>query len=150
MFQIDIIAVRTDLQITLNNNGAQVLSMKVIVSVCMAINIQTLLKLRSYRILFLVFCVHFINCNQFKVDLCVSMFQELRMVLQEHEWNVDDALHVLQMFSDSGGSGFLRPVCCGCHTLIFAHSRAVFLPLCRQYQLQLPRGGRKEAQELQE
>lgn len=29
------------------------------------------------------------------------------MVLQEHEWNVDDALHVLQMFSDSGGSGFL-------------------------------------------
>lgn len=28
------------------------------------------------------------------------------MVLQEHEWNVEDALHVLQMFSDSGGSGF--------------------------------------------
>lgn len=30
------------------------------------------------------------------------------MVLQEHDWNVEDALHVLQMFSDSGGSGFLR------------------------------------------
>lgn len=24
------------------------------------------------------------------------------MVLQEHEWNVEDALQVLQMFSDSG------------------------------------------------
>lgn len=76
--------------------------MKVIVSVYMAINIQTLLKLQSYRMISV-----FINCDQFKVDLCVSMFQELRMVLQEHEWNVDDALHVLQMFSDSGGSGFL-------------------------------------------
>lgn len=29
------------------------------------------------------------------------------MVLQEHDWNVEDALHVLQMFSDSGGSGYL-------------------------------------------
>lgn len=29
------------------------------------------------------------------------------MVLQEHDWNVEDALHVLQMFSDSGGSGCL-------------------------------------------
>lgn len=28
--------------------------------------------------------------------------QELRMVLQEHDWNVEDALQVLQMFSDPG------------------------------------------------
>lgn len=38
-------------------------------------------------------------------DPCVSVLQELRMVLQEHDWNVEDALHVLQMFSDSGASG---------------------------------------------
>lgn len=47
-------------------------------------------------------------CERLKLHLCVSTLQELRMVLQEHEWNVEDALHVLQMFSDSGGSGFLR------------------------------------------
>jgi len=28
--------------------------------------------------------------------------QELRQVLQEHEWNSDDALEVLQMFSENG------------------------------------------------
>ncbi|CAK6950557.1 SWI/SNF-related matrix-associated actin-dependent regulator of chromatin subfamily A containing [Scomber scombrus] len=28
--------------------------------------------------------------------------EELRMVLQEHDWNVEDALQVLQMFSDPG------------------------------------------------
>lgn len=37
-----------------------------------------------------------------------SMFlQELRMVLQEHEWNVEDALHVLQMFSDPGVNSYI-------------------------------------------
>lgn len=30
------------------------------------------------------------------------------MVLQEHDWKVEDALHVLQMFSDSGGSADRR------------------------------------------
>ncbi|KAF1389259.1 hypothetical protein PFLUV_G00071590 [Perca fluviatilis] len=30
--------------------------------------------------------------------------EELRMVLQEHDWNVDDALQVLQMFSDPDAS----------------------------------------------
>uniref|UniRef100_A0A7N6B4S2 DNA helicase n=1 Tax=Anabas testudineus TaxID=64144 RepID=A0A7N6B4S2_ANATE len=34
--------------------------------------------------------------------------EELRMVLQEHDWNVEDALQVLQMFSDPGAnSSFL-------------------------------------------
>uniref|UniRef100_A0A8C4HYR4 DNA helicase n=1 Tax=Dicentrarchus labrax TaxID=13489 RepID=A0A8C4HYR4_DICLA len=32
------------------------------------------------------------------------LLQELRMVLQEHDWNVEDALQVLQMFSDPGKS----------------------------------------------
>ncbi|XP_061784717.1 SWI/SNF-related matrix-associated actin-dependent regulator of chromatin subfamily A containing DEAD/H box 1A [Nerophis lumbriciformis] len=30
--------------------------------------------------------------------------EELRMVLKEHDWNVDDALQVLQMFSDPGST----------------------------------------------
>uniref|UniRef100_A0A8C4HYN3 DNA helicase n=1 Tax=Dicentrarchus labrax TaxID=13489 RepID=A0A8C4HYN3_DICLA len=30
--------------------------------------------------------------------------EELRMVLQEHDWNVEDALQVLQMFSDPGAN----------------------------------------------
>lgn len=29
------------------------------------------------------------------------------MVLQEHEWNVEDALHVLQMFSDPGVNSYI-------------------------------------------
>lgn len=32
--------------------------------------------------------------------------EELRMVLQEHDWNVEDALQVLQMFSDPDNSSF--------------------------------------------
>ncbi|XP_034090701.1 SWI/SNF-related matrix-associated actin-dependent regulator of chromatin subfamily A containing DEAD/H box 1A isoform X1 [Gymnodraco acuticeps] len=32
--------------------------------------------------------------------------EELRMVLQEHDWNVEDALQVLQMFSDPDESSF--------------------------------------------
>ncbi|XP_056888254.1 SWI/SNF-related matrix-associated actin-dependent regulator of chromatin subfamily A containing DEAD/H box 1A [Takifugu flavidus] len=35
--------------------------------------------------------------------------EELRMVLQEHDWNVEDALHVLQMFSDSDNTSFSSP-----------------------------------------
>lgn len=34
------------------------------------------------------------------------------MVLQEHDWNVEDALHVLQMFSDSGGRRGFSWLCC--------------------------------------
>ncbi|KAM7392025.1 hypothetical protein PAMP_022668 [Pampus punctatissimus] len=32
--------------------------------------------------------------------------EELRMVLQEHDWNVEDALQVLQMFSDPDNTSF--------------------------------------------
>ncbi|CAG5923815.1 unnamed protein product [Menidia menidia] len=32
--------------------------------------------------------------------------EELRMVLQEHDWNVEDALQVLQMFSDTDNTSF--------------------------------------------
>lgn len=32
--------------------------------------------------------------------------EELRMVLQEHDWNVEDALQVLQMFSDTDNASF--------------------------------------------
>ncbi|KAK1892425.1 SWI/SNF-related matrix-associated actin-dependent regulator of chromatin subfamily A [Dissostichus eleginoides] len=35
--------------------------------------------------------------------------EELRMVLQEHDWNVEDALQVLQMFSDPDESSFSSP-----------------------------------------
>ncbi|KAM8886607.1 SWI/SNF-related matrix-associated actin-dependent regulator of chromatin subfamily A containing DEAD/H box 1A isoform 2-T2 [Spinachia spinachia] len=35
--------------------------------------------------------------------------EELRMVLQEHEWNVEDALQVLQMFSDPDETSFSSP-----------------------------------------
>uniref|UniRef100_H3DJN5 DNA helicase n=1 Tax=Tetraodon nigroviridis TaxID=99883 RepID=H3DJN5_TETNG len=35
--------------------------------------------------------------------------EELRMVLQEHDWNVEDALHVLQMFSDSDNTCVTSP-----------------------------------------
>lgn len=35
--------------------------------------------------------------------------EELRMVLQEHEWNVEDALQVLQMFSDPDNTSFSSP-----------------------------------------
>ncbi|XP_040051896.2 SWI/SNF-related matrix-associated actin-dependent regulator of chromatin subfamily A containing DEAD/H box 1A [Gasterosteus aculeatus] len=35
--------------------------------------------------------------------------EELRMVLQEHEWNVEDALQVLQMFSDPDDTSFSSP-----------------------------------------
>ncbi|KAM9360072.1 SWI/SNF-related matrix-associated actin-dependent regulator of chromatin subfamily A containing DEAD/H box 1A [Symphorus nematophorus] len=35
--------------------------------------------------------------------------EELRMVLQEHDWNVEDALQVLQMFSDPDNTSFSSP-----------------------------------------
>nr|XP_046243610.1 SWI/SNF-related matrix-associated actin-dependent regulator of chromatin subfamily A containing DEAD/H box 1A [Scatophagus argus] len=35
--------------------------------------------------------------------------EELRMVLQEHDWNVQDALQVLQMFSDTDNTSFSSP-----------------------------------------
>ncbi|XP_054466432.1 SWI/SNF-related matrix-associated actin-dependent regulator of chromatin subfamily A containing DEAD/H box 1A [Anoplopoma fimbria] len=35
--------------------------------------------------------------------------EELRMVLQEHDWNVEDALQVLQMFSDPDDTSFSSP-----------------------------------------
>ncbi|XP_070819782.1 SWI/SNF-related matrix-associated actin-dependent regulator of chromatin subfamily A containing DEAD/H box 1A [Chaetodon trifascialis] len=35
--------------------------------------------------------------------------EELRMVLQEHDWNVEDALQVLQMFSDQDNISFSSP-----------------------------------------
>ncbi|XP_070689585.1 SWI/SNF-related matrix-associated actin-dependent regulator of chromatin subfamily A containing DEAD/H box 1A [Pempheris klunzingeri] len=35
--------------------------------------------------------------------------EELRMVLQEHDWNVEDALQVLQMFSDPENTSFSSP-----------------------------------------
>ncbi|XP_034397575.1 SWI/SNF-related matrix-associated actin-dependent regulator of chromatin subfamily A containing DEAD/H box 1A isoform X2 [Cyclopterus lumpus] len=35
--------------------------------------------------------------------------EELRMVLQEHDWNVEDALQVLQMFSDPDDTSFSPP-----------------------------------------
>ncbi|XP_067377424.1 SWI/SNF-related matrix-associated actin-dependent regulator of chromatin subfamily A containing DEAD/H box 1A isoform X2 [Channa argus] len=35
--------------------------------------------------------------------------EELRMVLQEHYWNVEDALQVLQMFSDPDNTSFSSP-----------------------------------------
>ncbi|KAL6114062.1 smarcad1 [Pungitius sinensis] len=35
--------------------------------------------------------------------------EELRLVLQEHEWNVEDALQVLQMFSDPDDTSFSSP-----------------------------------------
>lgn len=35
--------------------------------------------------------------------------EELRMVLQEHNWNLEDCLQVLQMFSDPDNSSFTSP-----------------------------------------
>ncbi|XP_033476037.1 SWI/SNF-related matrix-associated actin-dependent regulator of chromatin subfamily A containing DEAD/H box 1A [Epinephelus lanceolatus] len=35
--------------------------------------------------------------------------EELRMVLQEHDWNVEDALQVLQMFSDPDNTSYSSP-----------------------------------------
>ncbi|XP_040898949.1 SWI/SNF-related matrix-associated actin-dependent regulator of chromatin subfamily A containing DEAD/H box 1A isoform X2 [Toxotes jaculatrix] len=35
--------------------------------------------------------------------------EELRMVLQEHDWNVEDSLQVLQMFSDPDNTSFSSP-----------------------------------------
>ncbi|XP_073323305.1 SWI/SNF-related matrix-associated actin-dependent regulator of chromatin subfamily A containing DEAD/H box 1A [Pagrus major] len=35
--------------------------------------------------------------------------EELRMVLQEHDWNVENALQVLQMFSDPDNTSFSSP-----------------------------------------
>ncbi|KAI3372781.1 hypothetical protein L3Q82_023239, partial [Scortum barcoo] len=35
--------------------------------------------------------------------------EDLRMVLQEHDWNVEDALQVLQMFSDPDNTSFSSP-----------------------------------------
>ncbi|KAE8292071.1 SWI/SNF-related matrix-associated actin-dependent regulator of chromatin subfamily A [Larimichthys crocea] len=35
--------------------------------------------------------------------------EELRMVLHEHDWNVEDALQVLQMFSDPDNTSFSSP-----------------------------------------
>ncbi|XP_022613545.1 SWI/SNF-related matrix-associated actin-dependent regulator of chromatin subfamily A containing DEAD/H box 1 [Seriola dumerili] len=35
--------------------------------------------------------------------------EELRLVLQEHDWNVEDALQVLQMFSDPDNTSFSSP-----------------------------------------